>query len=400
MATIRKEPNGFKSILLVCPDKKRRTIRLGKMHLRTAEKVKTKIEGIAANFAAGVDLDPQQAEWLRSIDGKLHERIAKCGIIKPRLNTTLSAWLNRYMKTHDVKDSTKRSLERAKDNLIDYFGADRQIRTISSHHATEWRHWLKTEGNQRGSKKATKPLAENTVRRRTGRAKQFFDAAKRAGLIEANPFDGLKRTTTENKARQFFVEQDVIEQCIDHAPNQDWRTILALVRYAGIRAPSELVRLRWEDVNLPDRRLTIRATKTEHLSHNGVRVCPIFPELFTHLDQAWEAAPDGAEFVIQRAEYRQPGTNLGTTFRKIIERAGYAPWPKLFTNCRASRETELVDRYPIKDVSSWLGNSKPVAMKHYLMARDSVFARAIQEPTATLEKPTGTETGTAPSSKH
>ena len=34
--------------------------------------------------------------------------------------------------------------------------------------------------------------------------------------------------------------------------------------------------------------------------------------------------------------------------------------------------------YPAKDVSAWLGNSEPVAMKHYAMARESTFTRATE----------------------
>ena len=51
---------------------------------------------------------------------------------------------------------------------------------------------------------------------------------------------------------------------------------------------------------------------------------------------------------------------------------------------RATRETELIalcpikGLCPIKDLSSWLGNSAPIAMKHYAMKMNSSFDRAIQ----------------------
>ena len=52
---------------------------------------------------------------------------------------------------------------------------------------------------------------------------------------------------------------------------------------------------------------------------------------------------------------------------------------KLFQNLRASRETELMAAYPVKDVSAWLGDSAPVAMKHYAMTLQDSFDRAIRE---------------------
>src|SRR6185437_14370054 len=41
-------------------------------------------------------------------------------------------------------------------------------------------------------------------------------------------------------------------------------------------------------------------------------------------------------------------------------------WPRLFHNLRASRETELVESYPVQVVTSWLGNTPSAAMRHYL----------------------------------
>jgi hypothetical protein len=70
--------------------------------------------------------------------------------------------------------------------------------------------------------------------------------------------------------------------------------------------------------------------------------------------------------------------NPRTSFEKIVRRAGLTPWPRLFHNLRASRETELVGRFPIQTVTAWLGNTPSVAMKHYLMTTDGHFDAAVQ----------------------
>ena len=54
---------------------------------------------------------------------------------------------------------------------------------------------------------------------------------------------------------------------------------------------------------------------------------------------------------------------------------------------RASRETELMARYPAKDVSAWLGNSVPVAMRHYAMAIDESFIAASDPNGSTTSSP-------------
>ena len=47
---------------------------------------------------------------------------------------------------------------------------------------------------------------------------------------------------------------------------------------------------------------------------------------------------------------------------------------------RATRQTELADRFPLHVVCAWIGNSQPVAMKHYLQVTDEHFAEAVQNP--------------------
>ncbi len=131
--------------------------------------------------------------------------------------------------------------------------------------------------------------------------------------------------------------------------------------------------------------MTIHASETEHHSTGGVRVCPIFPELRPFLESAWDAAPNGAVYVVER--YRGNSVNLRTHFERLIKQAGLVPWPKLFQNLRASRETELMAVYPAKDVASWLGNSVPAATAHYAMATAESFQRAIVEgPRGVVEK--------------
>ncbi len=39
----------------------------------------------------------------------------------------------------------------------------------------------------------------------------------------------------------------------------------ALTRFGGLRCPSELTRLEWRDVDLPNGRMIIPASKTEHI---------------------------------------------------------------------------------------------------------------------------------------
>ncbi len=88
-------------------------------------------------------------------------------------------------------------------------------------------------------------------------------------------------------------------------------------------------------------------------------------------------ACDGANFVIQR--YRSKNANLRTQFQRIIRNAGIEIWVKPFQNLRSTRETELMNDFPIQVVCEWIGNSQPVAAKHYLQVTEEHFEQAVQK---------------------
>ncbi|MEX1026418.1 MAG: phage integrase SAM-like domain-containing protein, partial [Candidatus Paceibacterota bacterium] len=353
--------------------KHKRSIWLGDVPEWQAGQIKVHVEHLLEAERSDAPPSASTVRWLAALSDAMRSKLAKAGLTEPPAKRegqrlTLGDWLDQYIaERKDVKASTIETYEKARDNLVDYFKKEKLIREITAADAKRWRIWLATEGNRRDTKSGRTDMADETVRRRTGKAKQFFAEAVERGLIEQNPFAKLPSTTRGNAKRQFFVAAEWIEDCITHAPCDDWKLILALCRYGGLRCPSEVLRLRWVDVNLPERRMTIHAPKTEHHETGGVRQCPIFPELRPYLEAAWDAAPEGAEFVITR--YRSVDQNLRTTLERIIKRAGLVPWPRLFQNLRASRETELMAMYPAKDVAAWLGNSVPVAMRHYAMPR-------------------------------
>ncbi len=130
----------------------------------------------------------------------------------------------------------------------------------------------------------------------------------------------------------------------------------------------------WDDVSWDQDRIRVPSPKAEHHPGGECRWIPLFPQLRPILNSAWDEAQPGDEFVISR--YRGLTVNLRTQIEKIINRAGLTPWPKLFHNLRATRETELALRLPIHIVCEWIGSSQAVVTKHYLQGTDEHFAEA------------------------
>ena len=293
---------------------------------------------------------------------------------------TLAAFLKAYIDGRvDLKPATRILRGQVIRDLNDFFGESREVQTISPGDADDFKQWL-----------VGRKLAPTTVHKRLQVARSFFHAMRRRKLIAENPFDGVKSAATGIKDRQRFVTRAEIAQVLDACPDHHWRAIVALCRFGGLRCPSEVLSLRWQDVDWEAGRIVVASPKTEN-SGKASRTIPLFPELRTILDEAFDLAPPGAVFVVDerfRKSAMGPGgwmnANLRTHFSRIVTRAGLTPWPRLFHNLRASRETELVENYPLQVVTDWLGNTPKVAMRHYLMTTDEHFAAAVKadEPTA------------------
>lgn len=142
---------------------------------------------------------------------------------------------------------------------------------------------------------------------------------------------------------------------------------MALARFAGLRVPSEISHLKWQDVDFERQSLHVVAPKTEHHARAGHCQCPLFAELQPHFKAIRPESCDGEAFVIQR--YRGSEINLRTTLLREIKAAGLTPWPKLFQNFRANALTDLAETHPIHLVCRWLGNTIDVAMRHYLIIK-------------------------------
>ena len=369
MATLSMS-NGRHRIQLFDTDGKRRSVSLGKMPKKSAEYIRVRIDDLESSAISGRSPSKETSSWLAELGQTMKEKLAKVGLIEPADASTFSGYLFSYVDSRtDIKAVTRGHIKRAGESFSDNIG-EKKLREVTKGDAKRWYRSLLDSG-----------LSENTARRMCGRVKQVFIAAMEDCLVEKNPLNGLKTTVNANEDRFEFITTEAIETVIDAAPCAEWRLLIALARYGGLRTPSEPLRLKWTDIDWQRQRITVTSPKTAHHEGKGSRVIPIFPELKSHLNDVWELSEKSQnEFVINR--YRDSSANLRTHFQRIIEKAGVKPWGKPWQNLRASRETELTKEFPLHVVTAWMGNSQPVALKHYLHVLDSDYEKAVSKSCA------------------
>ncbi len=159
---------------------------------------------------------------------------------------------------------------------------------------------------------------------------------------------------------------------IEAAPDAQWRLLIALWRYAGLRK-MEPLELTWSDVLWAEGKLRVRSPKTRHHKGCETRYVPL-RDVEPYLRDAFEH-PDAElnDRIISR--YSPTMCNMHKPFERIIEAAGFTPWPNLIKNLRLSCENEWLDRgeAPAHVIAAWIGHDIAVQNSNYAIVSDGHF---------------------------
>ena len=344
--------------------KKKTRFALGRVTKKTAERFANNIDDLIYTHRCNLSMSREVRNWLEGLTDELFDVLADVGLVEPRAESPcLEEFVEAYITGRtDVTERRRGKLRNAKRRLVEYFG-NVDMTTITPGAADEYSRWL------------LENLAPATAQKECQVAAQFFRHAERRELIDRNPFDGVTVGTATNEERHVFVDRETVDRVLEACSDWQWRATVALARYGGLRCSSEVALLKWSDVCWDSNRFTVTSPKTERYG-KASRVVPLFPELLPYLEEAFDKADVGATWVIPRLGGNTT-KNLGTTFKKIIGRAGVEVWPKPFQNLRSSRQTELEQRYPTYVVCRWMGNTPKIADKHYLQVTESHFEAAV-----------------------
>lgn len=363
VASLIKDRVGWRILFSTGARGPRKCVRLGATSEKNARFVHLQIERLLAARHAG-SIDPSTAEWVAGLEDRLHDRLARAGLVEPRerAKPTVGRLMTAYFDILDVKPSTRTTYEQTRRAFEDHFGINRPLAEITPLDAARWKQAMLDQG-----------LAPPTVAKRIKTARQVLRQGIRWKMLGDNPLADVKGGSERNPDRLVFIPRDHVERVLAATADVQWRCLIALSRYGGLRIPSEALALRWEHINWDADRITIPSPKTAGQGRAS-RVIPLFPELRPHLLAAFERAATGDEFVI--SAYRDAASNLRTQFQRLLARAGVPAWPRLWHNMRASRATELAAEFPSHIAAAWCGHTETIADHHYRMVRDEDFARA------------------------
>lgn len=324
-------------IQVICPDRRRRSIYLPGVAEADARAIAKHVGRLAKSRKGKLILDDDDKTtlWLKSKQGKtLLPRLIKLGLGDvPKGVITLKEWVDGYLADRDdLKPASARLYDTTRKRLYAHFKENTAIEDITPAGVDAFRRYLARVG-----------LSENTIRKRVCISKVIFRAAVRDRKISENPFAGQTTSTLVDEDDRLFVTREMTALLMAVLPDDEWRLIVALCRFGGLRCSSEIFALRLDDIHFDSRKIVVRSPKTERYPGKDKRVIPLFPELEGPLLQAAGDAQPGEVYVIHHRRYT--GFYLRKWMYRFIEKAGL-DLPTPFQCLRSSRETELSNHFP------------------------------------------------------
>lgn len=381
VSTNRK--TGARRVLLVSTDGTRKALHVGKVTMATATEIGAHVDHLVLCQQAREDARQSTRQWIEHIRShwpRLARRLVSFGLIpdvlakseeRHRGDMCFADFADQLITERtDLKPNTILLWRQTAVRIRESFGS-LTISGVTAKHANDFKRWLLSPVEKGGA-----GYASTSAGKHMAVTKAFLQEAVDAGIVNVNPFGKVVIDRQRNRTRQRFIDSSVITQVISQADDPEFQAVVALSRWGGLRTPSEPFAMQWKHIDWDRKRIEVQSVKTRSKGR-PTREIPLFPELVPFLtrlrDSHREISPE--TFVIPNLR-RFTGANLRKRMSRAVRNASFEVWPRIFHNLRASRQTELEERFPRKTVCEWMGNSEQVADQHYLQVRDEHFDRA------------------------
>ena len=331
------------------------------------------VEGLVNARKLGKRPDGATCERLTKIAPDIARKLVKADLVDPALigvsTLTLGELCDLYNRNRlHLKERTRDHDQTIIRKLCRFFPKDTEIAQITPLDAESFCAWLRRPIAEGGCGNS-----ESTFSRELKAYRGIFRKAVKGKFIQENPFDDIKGGKVVDESRKKYIPAARIEAILERLTepkDAELRFAVALARFAGLRMPSEIKDLTFESFDFETGYLHIcEDTKT------GARRVPLFTGVRREFERFRATVATEEGFVFPKLRQRR---NMGTTFRKRLQKMGDEGWPKIFVNLRASLITDLVGLgVDQMTVSAWVGNSEEVRQIHYLLQREEDERRAI-----------------------
>jgi len=361
--------------------KKRTTIPLGRRYTeKTAEKMLEVVEILVRCKDNGItNLDQRTEVWIKTASPELREKLARAKLIEIPPSYTLKQVWDAFLKHKEaeqqagkLKEETIQQYENAQKRFFETFAETAQLAELSQESLADWKMDMLSM------------YKEGTVASQLKHTKSVLNWAVGKKWIEKSPLAGIGRGSFVNRKNDRMVTMADYRRLLAACPNKDWRCIISLARIGGLRCPSEVLRLRWEDIHWSENKFYVRSPKTEHHEGKEGRWVPIFNELKPELEALF-AESGHQEHVINR--FRSAKQNLWTPFCKIAKQAGLPDIPRPFDSMRMTRSNEVYKRWGAFKETQWIGHSAQVRADHYLMMTEEDYLDASESGNTRQSRP-------------
>ena len=373
MATLVTKKNGKTpgyDIQWYDENNKRVTIYLGgsRYSKKIAEEVKEIVETLLLHQWCNNSILPKKTLlWLEMAPKDILSKLEKVGLItidKPK--TCQELWDSFLRYKAEEKRGTCKVYCTSRQRFFEAFSATDPLDEITMEKLLIWRQSLCSK------------YAEATVATTMTTLKTVFNYAVDIGWLQQSPMKKVPVGSFVNRKKDRFITVEESRKLLEACPNQEWRAIIALARYGGLRCPSELMQLRYSDIYWEQHRFTVRSSKTERHKGHQERCVPLFLEIRKELEKLrLERESKDDDFVIQGFAGKKKW-DLSHPFRRIAQESGLGIIARPFDNMRMSRSNEIERKFGSLKESIWLGHSESVKKKHYFQLTDDDFSKAVQ----------------------
>lgn len=195
---------------------KRHRIRLGRVPAKQAQGFLRRLEDLLSADALGTPVTLETAQWLTSIDPKLHAKLVKIGLTTVRLDT-LQDLIDAWLISLGPKTAAGSPVLAIVALLTSFFDARTRLREFNESSGLSFASFLATVANN------GEPYAPATISRRLRSAKQLFAYAVRQKSIAENPFENVRGNGEVNKAKDFEVTAAMMDRLLECCDDVEFR---------------------------------------------------------------------------------------------------------------------------------------------------------------------------------